>query len=239
MKERLTLVFLTLFFGVVSARAEAYESDPCHRHHNRHRQDEHCRNECERKTHALDVVFAPIADPVNSKLIVDVGTGFQVGTPPPYPAGSHFVFSGVVYPGHSFSTSGPFANAVSLIDPQRIIGSFTSTGAFSKDTTVFTPGSSNVNIGLASLAFDFFTYIDNFNSPCSVQSIFGNYTVKTINNDFPGTGLLARVQVAAISGGTGLNIDIKGTASSKTYVDSAGNLLIRFVFKEGVTLPEL
>lgn len=236
MKAHLALVFLTMFFGFANTKAEARD-DHHHKHHHKH--EDHCKDECEKKTHILDVVFAPVADPTNSKFIVDIGTHFQTTTTPPFPAGSHFLFTGNVYPGKTFSVVGPFAGTHSLIDPQKIIGTFTSSGVFSTTTSLFVAGSGNTNVGLASWAFNFFTYVDSVNSPCAVQSIFGDYTIRTISTDLPGHGLLARIEVAAVVGGTGLNTNIGGTATQKTYVDADGNVLIRFIFCEGVVLPEL
>lgn len=253
MKARLALVFFTMLFGFANAKAGAYESDCHHHRHQHHRHHDNCtevhknndchRDECHKKDYCkkriLDVVFAPVADPTNSKFIVDIGTAFQVTTTPPFPAGSHFLFTGVVYPGKTFSVVGPFANTLSLIDPQKVIGTFTANGVFSQTTSLFTPSGGNVNVGLQNWAIDLFAYYDSINSPCSLQSIFGTNTVRTINTDVAGSGFPARLEASAVIGGTGLNACIKGTTIQKTYIDAAGNLLIRFEFSEGFSLPEL
>lgn len=238
LKLPFALSCLVLLSGFVNTQLQGIECK-YQRGRNWEHDNRECRRNCGVKTCVLDVVFAPIADPVNSIFIVDVGTGFQTVPFQGFPAGSHFVTTAVVYPGYTFSLNTPFANVSSLLYPEKIIGTWTATGAYTKTTTVSTSGSSNVNIGLANWGFDFNTIVNNVNSPCAVQSLFGTNITRTINSDFSGTEFPARIEVAAVTGGTGFNEGINSSAVIKSYIDALGNVLMRFEFKKSITLPEL
>jgi hypothetical protein len=194
----------------------------------------------QRKTRVLDVVFAPVADPVGSKFIVDVGTNFVNLPPVPpfpgFPAGSHFLFTSVVYPGYTFPTTGPFANPFSLISPEKILGSWSCNGVFIEDTQIFTPGPEGRTIANATWALVLDTGLPNID-PRSVQNIFSSYSGVSIDQSQAGTGRLARLEITPITGATGLNADLCGLAAIKLYLDASGNILQRFIFEEPVILP--
>lgn len=189
------------------------------------------------KTYVLDVVFSPIADPAGSLFAIDDGTALVSVQPllpaANYPAGSHITFKARVYPGNTFATTGPFTYI-----PASVIGFYTCSAVLIEENPIFVSGSADLDIALANCAIRFNTSLPG-NDQASVQILFQNYLMRSANIDLPGTGVIARTEIAENSGGTGLNDNHQGQSRLVSYLDASGNLLQRIFFAEPIHIPDL